>query len=68
VIANKSDAVLRNLDCPIDSFVIKNNNLDRISLLKLDLEGYEKMQKALARKYEMKILADIKAWDSKKGY
>ena len=68
VISNKEDSVLKELDCPIDSFVIKKNKLKKISLSNLNLEDYEEMQNKLQQKYGMKILADIDAWDSKKEY
>ncbi|MEK6891579.1 MAG: hypothetical protein AABX25_00170 [Nanoarchaeota archaeon] len=68
VISNKKDLVLRELDCPIDSFVIKKNKLKKIALSNLNLEDYEEMQNKLNQKYEMRILADIEAWDIKKEY
>jgi hypothetical protein len=77
VVSNKSDAVLNELDCPIDSFVIKENGLNSIgkkhgrkgiALTNLKLEPYEEMQHTLGQRYGMKILADVEAWDSKKAY
>ena len=68
VISNKDDSVLKQLDCPIDSFVIKKNKLKKLSLSNLNLEDYEEMQNKLEQKYDMRILADIEAWDVKKEY
>ena len=69
VMSDKKDPILKELDCPIDSFVIKENKLDKILLNKLNLQNYEQMQDKLKQKYRgMKILADVKAWDSKKSY
>ncbi len=61
--------ILRELDCPIDSYVIKKNGLKRISLKKLNFEDYEEMQNTLYKKYNgTRILADILSWDIKKQY
>ena len=61
--------ILRELDCPIDSYVIKENGLKRISLKKLDFKDYEEMQNTLYKKYNgTRILADILSWDIKKQY
>lgn len=68
IVSNKDDKMLRELDCPIDSKVIKKNKLKKISLKVMNLEDYEEMQRQLQQSYGIKILADIKAWDSEKVY
>ncbi len=68
IIGNKPDSIIKELDCPIDSFVIKENKLKKISLRQLNLEDYEKMQNNLERKYGIRVLADVKSWDDKKVY
>jgi hypothetical protein len=68
VICNKRDAVLVQLDCPIDRWVIERNRFKRTTLNKLNLEAYEEMQDILQKKYGMRILADVDAWDSRKQY
>lgn len=68
VISNKDDRILKELHCPIDSFVIHKNGLNKISLSSLDLPEYVKMQETLQKRYRMRILADIEAWDKRKDY
>lgn len=68
VISNKDDRVLKELHCPIDSFVISKNHLNKIPLNRLSLTEYVEMQKILQKRYGMRILADIEAWDKIKNY
>lgn len=68
ILANKSDDIIKELDCPIDSFVIKENKLSKVSLKNMNLKDYEEMQDILKENYGIKLLADIKAWDDKKIY
>lgn len=68
ILANKSNSIIKELDCPIDSFVIKENKLKRVSLIRLSLKDYEEMQDTLGKKYGVRLLADVRAWDDKKIY
>ena len=68
VLGNKSDVIINELDCPIDSFVIKENKLKKVPLSKLNLKDYKEMQDVLGKKYGIRVLADVRAWDEKKGY
>mgnify|MGYP001614127137 FL=1 len=68
ILANKSDEIIKELDCPIDSFVIKENKLSKVSLKNMNIKNYEEMQNTLKEKYGTRLLADIEAWDDKKVY
>lgn len=68
VLGNKSDSIINELDCPVDSFVIKENKLKKVPLSKLNLEDYELMQNTLEKRYKTRLLADVISWDDKKGY
>ena len=66
IISNKDDKILQELDCPIDSEVIKYYNLKKIRLINLDLKEYKIMQEELRKREGMRIIAEIKAYDTKK--
>lgn len=68
VISDKDDLIIGELDCPIDRKVINKNRLRKIALKDIDLEHYTEMQEKLRKRYDIRILADIEAWDSVKGY
>ena len=56
------------MDCPIDSFIMKENQIKKIPLKNIGIKDYEEIQKFLESKYKLRLIADIKAWDSKKIY
>jgi len=66
LISKKSDTILTELDCPIDSFIENACKLKKISLKKLDFEDYKEMQIKLEKQYAMRIIADIEEWDKRK--
>jgi len=68
IIANKAKEILKELDCPIDSKVQKRNSLKKISLKDINFEDYVEMQNILEDKYDLRILADIEAYDEGKVY
>jgi len=68
VLGNKPKAIIKELDCPIDSFVIKENKLKKISLKNIFLKDYTEMQNILEKRYGIRLLADVQAWDDKKIY
>ncbi len=69
VIISGKRKILRELDCPIDSYVIKMNHLKKISLKNLDFKNYKEMQDLIYKKYNgLRIMADILSWDNKKQY
>jgi len=68
ILANKSDQIIEELDCPIDSFIMKENQIKKIPLKNIGIKDYEKIQKILEDKYKPRLSADVKAWDDKKIY
>ena len=68
IVSNKSDDILKELDCPIDSKVQKNNPLKRISLKDINFDNYVNMQNILEKKYDLSIIADFEAYDESKVY
>ena len=68
VIQNKTQEILRELDCPIDSRIQIRNHLSGIPLTDIDYDIYVEMQNQLERKHSMRILADVKAYDEVKMY
>jgi len=68
IISNKPKEILTELDCPIDSKVQKRNSLKKIPLKDINFEDYVEMQNILKDKYDLRILADIEAYDEEKVY
>ena len=66
IIGNKTN-LIKELDCPIDSRVIKANNLPRVALKNLDFHTYEAMQKVLKQNHGYQLYADVEAYDKFKA-
>jgi hypothetical protein len=66
VVAGKDDNLLKELDCPIDSWVRQFYKLHNLNLKDMEMEDYEKMQRTLQDKCDMRFLADIDPYDKRK--
>jgi len=67
-VANKNQNVMKELDCPIDSLVRRDNRLPNISIKEMIFEDYVKDQNILEENYAMRVMADIPAYDKRKSY
>jgi hypothetical protein len=63
VVANKSEEIIKELDCPIDSRVRKEYRLEDISIKNMTFNDYTNYQNVIEARYKIRVIADVYAYD-----
>lgn len=63
VVGNKSEEIIKELDCPIDSLVRKKYQLGNISIKNITFKNYIDCQNVIEEKFKIRVMADVPAYD-----